>query len=81
MVFNVNRNHKAYGYGELGNWGEGLWKWGKREITHRSRRTTISISCIVIINSVLLNLSGVWIKTGDVFGFHWNNYLHGSSDR
>ena len=28
MVLNVHRNHKAY-YGR-GEWGKGVWRWGKR---------------------------------------------------
>ena len=34
MVLNVHRNNKAYyGRGEV---GEGVWRWGKREIIYLS---------------------------------------------
>ena len=36
MVLNVHRNHKAYlGRGEGGG-GEGVWRWGEREIIYLS---------------------------------------------
>ena len=35
MVLNVHRNHKAY-YGRGEGGGEGVWRWGKREIIYLS---------------------------------------------
>ena len=35
MVLNVHRNHKGY-YGRGEGGGEGVWKWGKREIIYLS---------------------------------------------
>ena len=34
MVLNVHRNHKAY-YGR-GEGGEGVWRWGERELIYLS---------------------------------------------
>ena len=36
MVLNVHENHEAYSGREEGGEGEGVWRWGKREIVYLS---------------------------------------------